>query len=211
MISAAAGPLIDFGGEFGRNRRTDLHKSRGEHAATAPSSRKDPWTIIFNLSPAIAPSGPRRRNAGSAGQRPIVGPASASGRGSVPPDRFEPPGLGPGPALSLPARADPRLPGERRRGRQSAGLPGACSGATTSRAGWSGSTRTTGSRARGRSKSFSRRSSTRLRIISSTPSPKRFGSRGCRRVYGLMHSRLFWRIFGELKWRWANLQSRRPR
>jgi hypothetical protein len=34
--------------------------------------------------------------------------------------------------------------------------------------------------------------------------PQTFGSRGCRRVYGLMHSRLFWRIFGELKWRWAN-------
>ena len=40
--------------------------------------------------------------------------------------------------------------------------------------------------------------------------PQTFGSRGCRRVYGLMHSRLFWRIFGELKWRWANLQARRP-
>jgi hypothetical protein len=41
--------------------------------------------------------------------------------------------------------------------------------------------------------------------------PHSFGSRGCRRVYGLMHSRLFWRIFGELKWRWANVQSRRAR
>jgi hypothetical protein len=41
--------------------------------------------------------------------------------------------------------------------------------------------------------------------------PQTFGSRGCRRVHGLMHSRLFWRIFGELKWRWGKLQSRRPR
>ena len=40
--------------------------------------------------------------------------------------------------------------------------------------------------------------------------PQTFGSRSCRREYGLMHSRLFWRIFGELKWRWASLQSRRP-
>ena len=41
--------------------------------------------------------------------------------------------------------------------------------------------------------------------------PQSFGSRGCRRAYGLMHSRLFWRIFGELKWRWAKLQTDRPR
>ena len=41
--------------------------------------------------------------------------------------------------------------------------------------------------------------------------PQTFGSRGCRRQYGLMHSRLFWRIFGELKWRWATLQARRAR
>jgi hypothetical protein len=34
--------------------------------------------------------------------------------------------------------------------------------------------------------------------------PYRFGARRCHRAYGLMHSRLFWRIFGELKWRWAN-------
>jgi hypothetical protein len=34
--------------------------------------------------------------------------------------------------------------------------------------------------------------------------PHRFGARRSHRVYGLMHSRLFWRIFGELKWRWAN-------
>jgi hypothetical protein len=34
--------------------------------------------------------------------------------------------------------------------------------------------------------------------------PYKFGARRCHRAYGLMHSRLFWRIFGELKWRWAN-------
>jgi hypothetical protein len=39
--------------------------------------------------------------------------------------------------------------------------------------------------------------------------PQSFGSRGCRRIRGLMHSRLFWRILGELKWRWAELQSQR--
>jgi hypothetical protein len=38
--------------------------------------------------------------------------------------------------------------------------------------------------------------------------PCTFGARRSYRVYGLMHSRLFWRIFGELKWRWANKVSR---
>jgi hypothetical protein len=38
--------------------------------------------------------------------------------------------------------------------------------------------------------------------------PQNFGARRCRRVYGLMHSRLFWRILGELKWRWAQLEAR---
>jgi hypothetical protein len=39
--------------------------------------------------------------------------------------------------------------------------------------------------------------------------PQSFGARGCRRIHGLMHSRLFWRILGELKWRWAELQAQR--
>jgi hypothetical protein len=39
--------------------------------------------------------------------------------------------------------------------------------------------------------------------------PFTFGSRACRRVPGLMHSRLFWRILGELKWRWAELKAQR--
>jgi hypothetical protein len=39
--------------------------------------------------------------------------------------------------------------------------------------------------------------------------PHSFGARGCRRVHGLMHSRLFWRILGELRWRWATLQAQR--
>lgn len=39
--------------------------------------------------------------------------------------------------------------------------------------------------------------------------PFTFGSRACRRVPGLMHSRLFWRILGELKWRWAQLRAER--
>jgi hypothetical protein len=38
--------------------------------------------------------------------------------------------------------------------------------------------------------------------------PQTFDSRVCRRVPGRMHSRLFWRILGELKWRWAELQAR---
>jgi hypothetical protein len=38
--------------------------------------------------------------------------------------------------------------------------------------------------------------------------PYSFGSRGCRRVPGLMHSRLFWRILSRLKWRWAELKTR---
>jgi hypothetical protein len=37
--------------------------------------------------------------------------------------------------------------------------------------------------------------------------PSTFGSHRCRRVPGLMHSRLFWRILGELKWRWAELKA----
>jgi hypothetical protein len=39
--------------------------------------------------------------------------------------------------------------------------------------------------------------------------PSTFGSPGCWRVPGLMHSRLFWRILGELKWRWAELKAGR--
>jgi hypothetical protein len=39
--------------------------------------------------------------------------------------------------------------------------------------------------------------------------PFTFGARKCRRVPGLMHSRLFWRILGELKWRWAELRTQR--
>ncbi len=37
--------------------------------------------------------------------------------------------------------------------------------------------------------------------------PFTFGSRACRRVPGLMHSKLFWRILSELKWRWAELKT----
>jgi hypothetical protein len=40
--------------------------------------------------------------------------------------------------------------------------------------------------------------------------PFTFGSRACRRVPGLMHSKLFWRILSELKWRWAELNAQRP-
>jgi hypothetical protein len=39
--------------------------------------------------------------------------------------------------------------------------------------------------------------------------PFTFGARSCRRVPGLMHSRLFWRILGELKWRWSELRTER--
>jgi hypothetical protein len=37
--------------------------------------------------------------------------------------------------------------------------------------------------------------------------PDSFHARGCGRVPGRMHSRLFWRILGELKGRWADLQG----
>ncbi|QEH36890.1 hypothetical protein OJF2_54750 [Aquisphaera giovannonii] len=46
--------------------------------------------------------------------------------------------------------------------------------------------------------------------------PSSFAARACGRVPGRMHSRLFWKILGELKHRWALLQradgdeSRRP-
>lgn len=36
--------------------------------------------------------------------------------------------------------------------------------------------------------------------------PGTFSARACGRAPGLMHSRLFWRILGELKHRWAQLQ-----
>jgi hypothetical protein len=36
--------------------------------------------------------------------------------------------------------------------------------------------------------------------------PFSFSARSCGRVPGRMHSRLFWRILGELKYRWALLQ-----
>jgi len=39
--------------------------------------------------------------------------------------------------------------------------------------------------------------------------PDSFHARECGRVPGRMHSRLFWRILGELKGRWADLQKRR--
>jgi hypothetical protein len=36
--------------------------------------------------------------------------------------------------------------------------------------------------------------------------PLSFAARACGRVPGRMHSRLFWKILGELKYRWARLQ-----
>ncbi len=39
--------------------------------------------------------------------------------------------------------------------------------------------------------------------------PHTFGARWCHRVPGLMHSRLFWQILGDLKWRWAELCAQR--
>jgi len=36
--------------------------------------------------------------------------------------------------------------------------------------------------------------------------PASFSARACGRVPGRMHSRLFWKILGELKYRWAALQ-----
>lgn len=37
--------------------------------------------------------------------------------------------------------------------------------------------------------------------------PTTFSAQACERVPGLMHSRLFWRILGELKYRWARIQK----
>jgi hypothetical protein len=37
--------------------------------------------------------------------------------------------------------------------------------------------------------------------------PFSFSARSCGRVPGRMHSRLFWKILGELKYRWARLQQ----
>ena len=41
--------------------------------------------------------------------------------------------------------------------------------------------------------------------------PRSFSSPRSYRAYGLMHSRLFWRILGELKYRWAEAQLGRTR
>jgi hypothetical protein len=41
--------------------------------------------------------------------------------------------------------------------------------------------------------------------------PFSFSARACGRVPGRMHSRLFWKILGELKYRWAQLQVERRR
>jgi hypothetical protein len=38
--------------------------------------------------------------------------------------------------------------------------------------------------------------------------PDSYHAPACGRVPGRMHSRLFWRILGDLKWRWAELQRR---
>jgi hypothetical protein len=38
--------------------------------------------------------------------------------------------------------------------------------------------------------------------------PDSYHAPGCGRVPGRMHSRLFWKILGDLKWRWAELQRR---
>ena len=40
--------------------------------------------------------------------------------------------------------------------------------------------------------------------------PSSFSARACGRVPGRMHSRLFWRILGELKYRWSYLQRQTP-
>ena len=180
-----------------------MSPGRGRSRPAIRVSWKDPWTIIIYHSPAVAgrtttakclaPRGFTARSSGRHGRRAAVAaqPLRAAD-------------LGPGPAVSLPARADPRLPGEHRRGRQYAADPARARRLLQVAQAGAEFIRTTGCMARGRSKSCSRRFCTRLRIISSTPSPQTFGSRGCRRAYGLMHSRLFWRIFGELKWRWAN-------
>jgi hypothetical protein len=39
--------------------------------------------------------------------------------------------------------------------------------------------------------------------------PFSFSARSCGRVPGRMHSRLFWKILGELKYRWARVQQQK--
>jgi hypothetical protein len=39
--------------------------------------------------------------------------------------------------------------------------------------------------------------------------PQSFAAQACARIPGRMHSRLFWRILGELKQRWADLKAQR--
>lgn len=38
--------------------------------------------------------------------------------------------------------------------------------------------------------------------------PDSYHASACGRVHGRMHSRLFWKILGDLKWRWAELQRK---
>lgn len=41
--------------------------------------------------------------------------------------------------------------------------------------------------------------------------PESFHARSCGRVHGRMHSRLFWRILSDLKWRWRDLERSHSR
>ena len=126
----------------------------------------------------------------------------------MPSTRFEPPVSALGPLFRYRLERIHACRVESASSTSTPGPPGACSGATTGRDDWSESTPTTATKAGGRWKSFS---STFLHEVAhhlEYTEPQTFGSRGCRRTHGLMHSRLFWRILGELKWRWAELEAR---
>ena len=86
------------------------------------------------------------------------------------------------------------------------GRPRECSAGTTSHADLCDSIHTTASTAAG---SLEELFDTFLHEIAhhiEYTEPDSFHARECQRVHGRMHSPLFWRILGDLKYRWAELQ-----
>ena len=150
------------------------------------------WSRVRRLGPQVE-TVPRRR----------AHSRSPTGR----PRRFEPPISAPGAAVPRPVRAGLRLP---RRATSSTSTPGprrASSAATTRR------------RRLVRVYSHDRQLGRRpLEELFDTflhemahhieyTEPDSFHARECERVPGRMHSRLFWRILGELKARWADASA----
>jgi hypothetical protein len=207
MISAAAAPLIDFFTRHARNLPVDnIHRRRER-----PAESSVPEGFMSNHHPSQAGQRGSDRDsevAAPRGTAPAVSPARPEG--TISPDRFEPPtsALGPlfryrleqihicrvKPVVEVSTRPTLRVLGGYYKSRRLVRVY-------------------SHDQAEG-PRPLEEVFETFLHEVAhhlEYTEPESFGSRGCRRVYGLMHSRLFWRIFGELKWRWAKAQSTRPR